>query len=76
MGKLFFTNGNILDVVNERIFQGSILTEDGVIIAVGGDLAAPADAETVDLKGGFVRSWKGWKTAGSRCSPASPLSAT
>ena len=54
MSKIFFTNGNILDVVNETIYSGSILTEDGVITAAGADLAAPADAETVDLGGGYV----------------------
>ena len=54
MSKVFFTNGNILDVVNESIYSGSILTEDGVITAVGADLTAPADAEVVDFGGGFV----------------------
>ena len=54
MSKVFFTNGNIMDVVNEHIYSGSILTEDGVITAVGPELTAPEDAETVDLGGGFV----------------------
>ena len=54
MSTVFFTNGNILDVVNERVFKGSVLTEDGVITAVSADLAAPADAEVVDFCGGFV----------------------
>ena len=54
MGKVFFTNGNIIDVVNEKIFKGSILTEDGVICEVGADLKAPEGAEVVDFGGNFV----------------------
>lgn len=54
MSKVFFANGNIMDVNACKIFKGSILTEEGVIKEVGADLKAPADAEVVDFKGGFV----------------------
>ena len=54
MSKIFFTNGNILDVLNETIYNGSVLTEDGVIAAAGPDISAPADAEVIDFKGGYV----------------------
>ena len=35
MSTTYFTNGNIMDVVNNKIFNGSIVVEDGVITAVG-----------------------------------------
>lgn len=54
MSKIFFTNGNILDVLNETTYNGSVLTEDGVIAAAGPDISAPADAEVIDFKGGYV----------------------
>ena len=47
----FFTNGNIVDVVNEKVFAGSVLVVDGIIKEVGENLVAPADAEVVDLGG-------------------------
>ncbi len=54
MSSVFFTNGNILDVKEEKIFKGSILAEDGLIRAVGEDLKAPEGAEVIDLGGAFV----------------------
>ena len=54
MSKVFFTNGNIIDVVNEKIFKGSVIAEDGVICAVGEDLECPEGAEVVDFGGNFV----------------------
>ena len=54
MSKVFFTNGNIIDVVGEKIFKGSVLTEDGVITAVGADVECPEGAEVVDFGGNYV----------------------
>lgn len=54
MAQTFYTNGNIIDVVNEKIFSGSILTEDGRILEVGEDLVCPPGTKVVDFKGGYV----------------------
>ncbi|MBR2805815.1 MAG: amidohydrolase family protein [Oscillospiraceae bacterium] len=54
MSKVFFTNGNIIDVVNEKIFNGSVIVENDVICAVGEDLKCPEGADVVDFGGNFV----------------------
>lgn len=51
MSKKFFTNGNIVDVVNEKVFKGSVIVEDGIIKEVGETLIAPEGAEVIDLGG-------------------------
>ena len=51
MSVKFFTNGNIVDVVNEKVFKGSVLVENGLIKEVGENITAPADAQVVDLAG-------------------------
>ena len=54
MAETFYTNGYLIDVVNEKISRGQILTSDGVIEAVGENLSCPDGAKVVDLKGGYV----------------------
>ncbi|MGI5989087.1 MAG: amidohydrolase family protein [Lachnospiraceae bacterium] len=54
MAETFYTNGYLIDVVNEKISKGSILTNDGVIEAVGGNLTCPEGAKVVDFNGGYV----------------------
>ena len=51
MSTTYFTNGNIMDVVNNKIFNGSIVVEDGVITAVGENIPCPERAEVVDFNG-------------------------
>lgn len=48
--KKLFTNANIVDSENLRVFAGSVLVEDGIITAVGDNLPAQ-NAQIVDLKG-------------------------
>lgn len=48
------TNATLLVGNGERIDQGSILMQDGKIVAVGADVSAPEGAETIDANGAFV----------------------
>ena len=41
MSMKFFTNCNVVDVVNEKVFAGSVLVEDSVIKEVGENLSCP-----------------------------------
>ncbi len=54
MSVKYFTNGNIMDVVNEKIFKGSIVVEDGIIKEVGENVACPEGAEVIDFGGNIV----------------------
>ena len=48
-----FINGKIMDVINSKIVEASILTEDGIIKEIG-DIEIPEGAEVVDFKGNYV----------------------
>ncbi len=50
----YFTNGKIMDVVNEKIYNGSIIVEDGIIKEVGENVPCPEDAEVIDFGGNVV----------------------
>lgn len=54
MSVQYFTNGNIMDVVNEKIIKGSIIVEDGVIKEIGENIACPDGAEVIDFGGNYV----------------------
>ena len=52
-----FKNANLVDVVNETVIAGaSVLVENGIIKEIGTDVAAPADAQIVDLGGKTITS--------------------
>lgn len=51
---LLLKNGNLLTISGETIMGGDILVRDGKIAAVGKNLAAPAEAGTIDLAGKWV----------------------
>ena len=51
---IFITNAHIKPMVGEDIQNGSILMEDGKIVALGSDLTAPADAQVIDAGGRLV----------------------
>ena len=47
-----FKNTNLIDVLNETVIaNASVLVENGIIKEIGTELAAPADAEVIDLGG-------------------------
>ena len=48
------TNGKIVTVTGETYENGTVLVEKGKITAVGANVAIPADAEVIDVKGGWV----------------------
>ena len=48
------TNGKIITVTGETYEKGTILVDNGKITGVGADLAIPAGAEVIDVKGGWV----------------------
>ena len=48
------TNARIETVTRGVIERGTIVIRDGLIVAVGADVTAPADARVVDLNDGFV----------------------
>ena len=60
---LFIQNGNIHDAVHPQAYTGGILIENGKIAAIGEDLAAPADCETLDASG--LEVWPGFVDAHS-----------
>jgi imidazolonepropionase-like amidohydrolase len=51
---LLLKNGNIITVSGDNIAGGDILIQGGKIAKVGKNLAAPSDAEVIDLKGQWV----------------------
>lgn len=46
-----FTNARLLPIASAPIERGSLLVRDGRIVALGADIAIPADAEVHDLAG-------------------------
>lgn len=54
MSTKFFTNCNIVDVVNEKVFGGSVVVEGSQITEVGAELTCPQGAEVVDLGGKWL----------------------
>ncbi len=53
-GPWVLTNARIVTVTRGVIERGSIVIRDGLIAAVGADVAAPADARVLDLAGRTV----------------------
>lgn len=54
MSVQYFTNGNIMDVVNEKIIKGSIVVENGIIKEIGENITCPEGAEVIDFGGNTV----------------------
>ena len=54
MSVKFFKNGKIMDVIEGKIYDASIIVEDGFIKEIGADLKCPEGAEIIDFNGGFV----------------------
>jgi imidazolonepropionase-like amidohydrolase len=52
--KLAITNGKLYTITQGVIEQGTVLCEDGKIIAVGTDVVVPADAQIIDAQGKVV----------------------
>ncbi|MEE2944518.1 MAG: dihydroorotase [Pseudomonadota bacterium] len=48
---LLFTNARLIDPENQTDTLGSLLVQDGKIVAVGGNIAAPEGAEVIDCLG-------------------------
>ena len=49
-----FTNANVIDVLGKKIIQGcTVLTEDGIITAIGADVDT-SNAEIIDLNGKYL----------------------
>ncbi|KAG0041175.1 hypothetical protein BGZ83_002206, partial [Gryganskiella cystojenkinii] len=48
-----FKNGYVFDGVHES-FKGDVLIDNGLILAVGGDIKAPKGTTVVDLKGHII----------------------
>lgn len=53
-GPVLFVNATILTAAGPRIDGGSLLIRDGKIIAVGKDIARPADARVIDAAGRWL----------------------
>ena len=51
MSVKFFTNCNVVDVVNEKVYAGSVLVDGSTIKEVGENLACPEGAQVIDLGG-------------------------
>ncbi|TVQ61669.1 MAG: hypothetical protein EA378_07950 [Phycisphaerales bacterium] len=49
--RVAFTGGTILPIVGDRIENGTVLVERGVIVAIGGEVEIPYDAFEVDCTG-------------------------
>jgi imidazolonepropionase-like amidohydrolase len=47
-------NATILTITHGNIEHGSVLIQDGKIVAVGTDIKAPAGATVIDANGQFV----------------------
>lgn len=52
--KLAIVNGKIYTITQGVIEQGTVLCEDGKIVAVGTDVAVPEDAQIIDAQGKTV----------------------
>jgi imidazolonepropionase-like amidohydrolase len=52
--KLAVKNGTLYTITNGVIEQGTVLMEDGRIIAVGANVAIPEDAQVIDAQGRVV----------------------
>ncbi len=48
------TNGKVVTVTGETYEKGTVLVENGKILAVGADVAVPADAEVINAEGMWV----------------------
>ena len=53
-GLYAFTNATIVQNATSKIEKGTLLIKQGKIIAVGADVAVPADAVVVDCSGKFI----------------------
>jgi imidazolonepropionase-like amidohydrolase len=53
-GSIAITGGRIVPMDGEPIESGTVLVVDGVITAVGADVAVPDGIETVDATGRWV----------------------
>ena len=51
MSVKFFTNCNVVDVVNEKVYAGSVLVDGSTIKEVGANLTCPEGAQVIDLGG-------------------------
>jgi imidazolonepropionase-like amidohydrolase len=51
---LAITNATILTAASPTIERGTIVVRDGKIVAVGGSVTVPADAEVIDAKGRYL----------------------
>ena len=51
---LAITGGHVVPVSSPPIPGGTVLITDGVIVAVGKDVAIPSDARVVDASGSWV----------------------
>lgn len=49
--KILFRNAQLADVVARRLYLGNLLVEEGVITALGSEIAEPADATVIELDG-------------------------
>jgi imidazolonepropionase-like amidohydrolase len=56
-GTIAIVNARIIPVVGSEIPKGTILIQDGLIAAIGADIAVPAGAEVVDAAG--LRAYPG-----------------
>lgn len=52
--KLAIVNGKLYTITNGIIEQGTVLCEDGKIVAVGTDVVVPEDAQIIDAQGKSV----------------------
>jgi len=48
------TGGTVYPVSGPKIERGTVLIRDGKVVAVGGDIAVPADAQRIDATGKWV----------------------
>ena len=51
MSVKFFTNCNVVDVVNEKVYAGSVLVDGSTIKEVGEKITCPEGAQVIDLGG-------------------------
>lgn len=54
VGVVAITNANILTAASPLIDGGTIVFENGKIVAVGTDVSVPADAEVIDAEGRWI----------------------
>ena len=48
------TNGKVVTVTGDTYEQGTVLVENGKIVAVGANIDIPADAEIINAEGMWV----------------------